>query len=132
MKYLTKRDPFDMFDVFDRMLEPVSYRGYMKTDISETDKNYLLAVDMPGFNKDEISVTLENGYLTVSANKSEEKEEDEKGYIYRERKTGGCSRSFYLGDVAEEGITAKYENGTLNIEVPKQEKIETSKRIQIS
>lgn len=132
MKYLAKRDPFDVFDMFDRMLQPVSYGNSMKTDISETDKNYLFAIDMPGFNKDDIDISLENGYLTVCANKTEEKEENDKGYIFRERRFGSCSRSFYLGDVSDEGINAKYENGTLHIDVPKKEKPESGKKIQIS
>lgn len=132
MKNLTKRDSFDVFDIFDKMLQPVNYNGQMKTDVSETDKNYLFAIDMPGFQKDDIDISLENGYLTVSADKEEEKEENDKGYVFRERKSGSCSRSYYLGDVVNEGITAKYENGTLTIDVPKQEKIDSAKKIQIS
>ncbi|HRX13901.1 MAG TPA: Hsp20/alpha crystallin family protein [Eubacteriales bacterium] len=132
MKYLTKRDPFDVFDVFDRVLQPVNFNNQMKTDVSETDKNYLFTVDLPGFNKEDINISVDKGYLTIAANKEEEKEENDKGYIFRERKIGNCSRSFYLGDVSEDKISAKYENGTLVIDIPKQEKIETTKKIQIN
>ncbi|HPG91921.1 MAG TPA: Hsp20/alpha crystallin family protein [Clostridia bacterium] len=131
MKYLTKRDPFDVFDIFDKVLQPVGHTD-MKTDVSETDKNYLFTMDLPGFNKDDINISVDKGYLTVCANKDETNEQTEKGYIFRERKTGSCSRSFYLGDISEDKISAKYENGTLVIDVPKQEKIETMKKVQIN
>lgn len=131
MKYLTKRDPFDVFDIFDRVLQPVGHTD-MRTDVSETDKNYLFTMDLPGFNKEDINISVDKGYLTVCANKEETSEQTDKGYIFRERKTGSCSRSFYLGDISEDKISAKYENGTLVIDIPKQEKIETMKKIQVN
>ena len=90
-------------------------RNLMKTDIRETDdaKAYRLAVELPGFKKDEISLDLRDGYLTISA---------EKGRILRqERYAGSCSRSFYVGDVKPEDIKAKYESGVLTVLVPKED-----------
>ena len=97
----------------------------MKTDIRETDdaKAYRLAIDLPGFKKDEISLDLKDGYLTISAEKGLDKdEEDKKGRILRqERYAGSCSRSFYVGDVKPEDIKAKYESGVLTVLVPKED-----------
>ena len=113
-------------------------RNLMKTDIRETDdaKAYRLAVDLPGFKKDEIGVELENGYLNISASKGLDKDEtDKKGkYIRQERYAGSMSRSFYVGeDLTEEDIHAKFENGILRLDVPKKEAkaVETKKRVAI-
>ena len=110
----------------------------MKTDIKETDNGYELVVDLPGFTKDEVQATLENGYLTISAEKGLDKDEKEKEtghYIRKERYAGACSRSFYVGDaVTEEDIKAKFENGTLKMLVPKKEEqkaVENKKYIAI-
>ena len=110
----------------------------MKTDIKEMDNGYQLVVDLPGFTKDEIKASLENGYLTISAEKGLDKDEQEKEsghYIRRERYAGACSRSFYVGDaVTEEDIKAKFENGTLKMLVPKKEEqkaVENKKYIAI-
>ena len=100
-------------------------RNLMKTDIRETDdaKAYRLAVELPGFKKDEISLDLRDGYLTISAEKGLDKdEENKKGRILRqERYAGACSRSFYVGDVKAEDVKAKYESGVLTVLVPKKE-----------
>lgn len=100
-------------------------KNLMKTDIRETDdaKAYRLAVDLPGFKKDEITLDLKDGYLTISAEKGLDKdEEDKKGRILRqERYAGSCSRSFYIGDVKAEDIKAKYEYGVLTVLVPKDD-----------
>lgn len=107
----------------------------MKTDIKETDDNYELIVDLPGFKKDEISIDLSNGYLTIQAAKGLDKdEEDKKGrYIRRERYAGSMSRSFYVGDVKPEEVSAKFENGILTLDVPKagQKKLPENNRICI-
>ena len=106
--------------------------GIMKTDIQEKDGKYLISIDLPGYNKDEIKLSLEKGYLTISAEKNDEKEEREEGYIRRERYSGHCSRSFYVGDnISEKNIKAKYDNGILKIDIPKEEKKETKKLIDI-
>ena len=99
-------------------------KNMMKTDVREHDTGYELDIDLPGFKKDEIQVQLEDGYLTVSAEKGLDKDEkDKKGrYIRQERYAGAMQRSFYVGDaVTQEDIKAKYENGILSISVPKKD-----------
>lgn len=97
-------------------------RNLMKTDIRETDTNYELAIDLPGFKKDEIHIELKNGYLTISAAKGVDKDQQDKAgkYIRQERYTGACSRSFFVGEaVKPEEVSAKYEDGILKLSVPK-------------
>ena len=97
----------------------------MKTDIRETDGSYELDVDLPGFKKDEIQASLENGYLTISAAKGLDKDDKDKEgkYIRQERYAGAMSRSFYVGDeVTQDEIKAKYEDGILKLSIPKKEK----------
>ena len=111
-------------------------QNLLKTDIKETKEGYELVIDVPGFKKDEISIELENGYLTVSAAKGLDKdEEDKKGkYIRKERYAGAMQRSFYVGEnLTQEDIKAKYENGILRLSVPKKEAkpVETKKTIAI-
>ena len=108
----------------------------MKTDIKEMDNGYQLVVDLPGFTKDEIKASLENGYLTISAEKGLDKEEKNKEgkYIRKERYAGAMSRSFYVGDeVTQADIKARYEDGILRLSVPKKEKkaVENNKYIAI-
>ena len=111
-------------------------KNLMKTDVKETEKGYELDIDLPGFKKDEVQASLENGYLTISASKGMDKDEkDKKGrYIRRERYTGAMSRSFYVGDgVDQKDIHAKFENGILKLTVPKEaaQKVEENKDIAI-
>lgn len=111
-------------------------RNLMKTDIRETDTNYELAIDLPGFKKDEIHIELKNGYLTISAAKGVDKDEkNDKGvYIRRERYAGQCARTFYVGeDVKQEDIKAKFEDGILKVTIPKVEHkaVEAKKYIAI-
>ncbi len=111
-------------DFFNTPLFTRNESSMMKTDIKEHDNGYELTIDMPGVKKEDIKAELNDGYLTVSAESNSSKDEkDEKGkYICRERYTGSYSRSFYVGDaVTEEDIKAKFENGTLTLEVPKKE-----------
>ena len=108
----------------------------MKTDVKENDKGYSVEIDLPGYKKDDVQATLEDGYLTISASKNssnDEKDEDGK-YIRRERFYGNCSRSFYVGEaVTDADITAKFEDGILNLTIPKKEpeQIDTKSYIQI-
>ena len=111
-------------------------KNMMKTDIREHDEGYEVDIDLPGFKKDEISIELENGYLTVSAAKGLDKaEEDKKGkYIRKERYAGAMQRSFYVGEnLTDEDIKAKYENGILRLSVPKKpaKAVEAKKTIAI-
>ena len=111
-------------------------KNLMKTDTREHDAGYELDIDLPGFKKDEIKVELENGYLTISATKgADNDEQDKKGkYIRRERYAGTMQRSFYVGDdVTQEDIKAKFENGILRLSIPKKDAkaVETKKTIAI-
>ena len=111
-------------------------KNMMKTDIREHEGGYEVDIDLPGFKKDEISVQLEEGYLTVSASKAIDKdEEDKKGkYIRKERYAGAMQRSFYVGNaIREEDIRASFENGELKITFPKEEsrKVEEKRFIPI-
>ena len=110
----------------------------MKTDIQEHDDGYTMEMDLPGFKKEEIQVELNNGYMTISAAKGlDEDTKDKKSgkYIRRERYTGSCQRSFYVGDdLKQEDIKARFENGTLKLDIPKkdaQPKVEEKAMITI-
>lgn len=100
-------------------------RNIMKTDIQESDKAYTLEMDLPGFTKDEVKVSLENGYLTVSASKGLDKDEKEKKsgkYIRRERYAGACQRSFYVGDsITQDDIKGEFKHGILKLTIPKKD-----------
>ena len=131
-------DPFGMMNVSEGRspLYGKHAKNLMKTDIREKEDGYELAVDLPGFKKDEIEVQLDNGYLNISAAKGLDKDEsDKKGkYIRKERYAGAMSRSFYVGDhITEDDIHAKFENGILQLDVPKKEAkaVETKKRVAI-
>ena len=108
----------------------------MKTDVRETDSGYEVDIDLPGFKKDEINIQLDNGYLSISAAKGLDKDEQDKEgkYIRKERYAGSMSRSFYVGNaITQDDIKAKYESGILRLSVPKKaaEEIESAKRIDI-
>lgn len=110
-------------------------KNLMKTDVKDVNDHYEVAVDLPGFQKDEVNVELENAYLTISAAKSLDKDQkDNEGhYIRQERYSGSCSRSFYVGDIQPEDIHAKYEDGILKLTLPKadQKAMEHQNRIAI-
>ena len=110
-------------------------KNLMKTDVRETEDNYEVDVDLPGFKKEEVNLELNDGYLTITAEKGLNKEEkDEQGrYIRQERYRGCCSRSFYVGDVKPDEVAAKYEDGILKLTLPKKDKDELPgvKRIAI-
>ena len=134
-------DDFPMpreFRNIDRRLYGKNAAREMKTDVHEHEDHYEVDIDLPGFKKEEITLSLENGYLTVNAAKGLDKDEkDKKGKLIRqERYSGAMSRSFYVGDeVTQEEIKAKFENGVLKIEIPKKEpkpKLPSSKYISIA
>ena len=98
-------------------------KNLMKTDVRETESTYELDIDLPGFKKDEISLELKDGYLSISAAKGLDKEETDKQgkYIRQERYAGACSRSFYIGESVESSdVSAKFEDGILRISLPKR------------
>ena len=105
----------------------------MKCDIYEKDGDYHIEMDVPGFDKKEIKIEAKKDYLTITAEKSEEKddESDNKNYIHRERSYGKYQRSFYLHDLDSDKVNAEFNNGVLNITVPKKEEKEDKKYIEI-
>ena len=124
-------DAFGMMPSIDHALYGKHTKNMMKTDVRETEDSYLVDIDLPGFKKDEVKVELKDGYLTVSAAKGLDKDEqDKKGrYIRQERYAGAMSRSFYVGTaLSVEDMSAKFENGILQITVPKEVKRELPRR----
>ena len=124
------------FPEVDKALYGKHAGNVMKTDVKETDTGYEVDIDLPGFKKDEITARLENGYLTISAAKGLDKDEQDKNgkYIRRERYAGSMSRSFYVGEgVTQEDIKAKYEDGILRLAVPKKDNkaVEANRYISI-
>ena len=117
-------DPFGMMTAaVEEPLYGKHAKNLMKTDVRELEDAYELDIDLPGFKKDEITVDLNNGYLTIGASKGLNKDaQDQNGrYIRRERYAGTCSRSFYVGDaIRPEDIRARFEDGILRISLPKQ------------
>ena len=116
-------DPFGMMPRGRDPLYGKHAKNLMRTDVRETEDTYELDVDLPGFKKDEVTLELKDGVLTIQAVKGLDKDEtDKKGkYIRQERYAGSCSRSFYVGDVKPEDIKAKYESGVLTVLVPKED-----------
>lgn len=135
------RTPFDMFlsDPFDTFFgsAPVhnSTPNLMRADIKDCEDCIELIIDLPGFNKENVTAELKEGVLTVSAHTEAETEEKKGTYVRKERFSGNCSRSFYVGeDIQEEDVKAKFDNGTLQITVPKkveQPKLEEARTIDI-
>ncbi len=139
---IVPRKNFDLFDEFfddpffhkeDKHPHPMAM---MKTDVRENDNSYIIDVDLPGFQKDNIKVDVEDGYLNISASMDNTEEEKDKGkFIRRERFVGECSRSFYVGEqVQSEDIKASFKNGILTLEIPKveeEEKLPEKKYVQI-
>ena len=127
---------FPVFPNVEKALYGKNAKNMMKTDVKETDAGYEIDIDLPGFKKEEIKMQLDNGYLTVSAEKGLDKEEkNENGrYVRRERYAGSMSRSFYVGEnIAEDDIHPRYENGILTFSLPKEDKkaLEEKKYITI-
>lgn len=116
-------------DVFDDFM--TQNNNSMKCDVYEKDGNYNIEVDIPGFKKEDIKVEAKDGYLTITAEKKEKEDEENKNYICHERRYGKYERSFYLGDLKTDDISAKFENGILKVRVPKVEESENKKLIEI-
>ena len=116
---------------------PAAARGFaqLKTDILEKDNCYELAMDLPGYKKEDVSIRLEQGYLTITAQKEENNEVKEEGkYLRRERYTGKCARTFYVGkNVTQEDVKAKFTDGVLTVTVAKEDpnKVIEEKHIMI-
>ena len=116
--------PFNSMENIDRKLYGKHASREMLTDVREHDDHYEVEIDLPGFKKEEITVELKNGYLTITAAKGvDENEENKKGKIVRqERYSGVMQRSYYVGEeMTNEDIKAKYEDGVLKLNIPKQD-----------
>ncbi len=129
---------FPAFPDIDRALYGKHARNLMKTDVKETDTGYEVDIDLPGFKKEEVNASLENGYLTICAAKRLDKDEKDKKtgtYIRKERYSASCQRSFYVGDdITEDDIKGAFKHGILRLTIPKKESkpaVETKKYIAI-
>ena len=130
---LVPRHDFDLFDdFFDDEFFPRKKNNLMRTDIREKKDKYIIDIDLPGYDKKNINLSLNNGYLNINAkvDKEEHSGEDEK-FVRRERYIGECSRSFFVGDdIKEEDIHAEFNNGILKIFVPKKQIENKAKEIK--
>ncbi len=132
MRYLANRNNSVLDDLWDNVFTGFSNNRLMRTDVHEKDGKYVMDIDLPGYKKEDVKISLYNGNLTISAEKNESDEEkDSKGNLIRqERYSGSCTRSFYVGDsIRESDIQASFNNGILTITVPTEEhKEETEKK----
>lgn len=113
-------------EMFDGMF---GRRNEMQCDIYEQNNEYVIEMDIPGFNKDDINIDVNHGYLTVTAEKMSSS--DNRNYIRQERRYGKYQRSFYFGNLNDNNIKAKFNNGILKITIPKQEVHDNNKSIEI-
>ena len=136
MMLVPRRNNFDLFDDFfgDDFFNKKE-TGLMKSDIKETKDKYIIEMDLPGYEKENINLSLKDGYLSITAKVNKEtNENEEEKFVRKERFYGECSRSFYVGDnIKHEDIDAEFKNGILKIDIPKkEEKIENeTKYIEI-
>ena len=125
---------FYLDDIFDDFHPAPMRMDAMKCDVYEKDGNYNIEMDIPGYSKKDISIECDDGLLTITAEKKYENNEEDKDkkYIRRERHYGKVSRSFTFNDINQDAIKADFEHGTLKIVIPKKEKAETKKVIEIN
>ena len=133
-----RRNEFDLFNDFFGGDDFFTRResAIMKTDIKEKKDSYVIEMDLPGYEKENINLELKDGYLNVSAKvEKEEKNDENEKVVHKERFYGHCARSFYVGEqITEEDIKAEFKNGTLKVTVPKKEErkeLPEAKHIQI-
>ena len=112
---------------FRRSLEADTF----KVDVEDSEKEYIVHAELPGVNKEEVHLSLEDGRLRISVQRDEEKEEKDKNYIHRERRVCSMERNIFLQEAGEENIKAKLEHGVLKIEIPKKPHVDTSRKIEI-
>lgn len=133
MKIVQKKGKIDFFDdVFDNVLKSPIYAlsnkiVKMQTDVREFENSYVLDIDLAGFKKEEINISVEDGYLRVEANKTQLIEE-EKNYLRRERLCESCNRYYYIGNIKLDEIKASYQDGILQITVPKEQELQDTKK----
>ena len=138
---LTERNVHNDYNFFDEAMNELfpffgynrrrRTQNYMRTDVKENEKEYVMEVELPGLEKKDIGLSVKDGYLNISVQKSESEKDENEKYIRRER-SFSCSRSYYIGDVSKEEIRAKYENGILRVSIPKEQPKEpVSDKIEI-
>ena len=138
---LTERNVHSDYDFFDEAMNELfpffgynrrrRTQNYMRPDVKENEKEYVMEVELPGLEKKDIGLSVKDGYLNISVQKSESEKDENEKYIRRER-SFSCSRSYYIGDVSKEEIRAKYENGILRVSIPKEQPKEpVSDKIEI-
>lgn len=121
-------DPFDaLWNSFFNNVREHSEIGF-RTDVKEMDDKYIIDAELPGMNKDDIEVEMQDNYLTITANNENYEEEESEGYIRRERRKGSYRRSFYIENIKEDEVEAEYNNGILEIKLPKKEETVTKKK----
>ncbi len=133
-----RNDFFNAMGFFDEFFNDSQFpavfasKNGIRADIKETEKEYVVEAEIPGVKKEDIKLELKNDVLTISAEQNEEINEEKDNYIRRERRYGSFARSFYVDNVKNEGVTAKYEDGVLKITLPKADTPkEENKRIEI-
>ncbi len=119
----------DFFDTF--LTEKQNNQPHMKCDIYEKDGEYNLIMDIPGFKKEDVKIESEDGYLTITATKEDRSNEENVNYIRQERHYGSYQRSFYVGDIDYENISAEFKDGSLFVKFPKEDAKSTKKEIEI-
>jgi HSP20 family protein len=127
-------DFYNMLDDFfadGRMLRRNLQKSTFRVDVKDNGKDFAVACDLPGVKRDEINVSVNEGTLSVTVNRNEEKEDKNENYVHRERRCSSMSRSIYLGDIDSSGISAKLEDGVLSITVPKKATVDNTVNIQI-
>ena len=133
MMLVPRRNSFDLFDdLFDEdFFNDKKERNLMKTDIRETKNKYLVDVDLPGFKKENIKLSLNNGYLNISAKVDKNNDDKNEKFVRRERFHGECSRSFYVGDeIKEKDIEAEFKDGTLKVQIPRKDELDHKNEIK--
>ncbi|HBC30210.1 MAG TPA: heat-shock protein Hsp20 [Clostridiales bacterium] len=106
-------------------------RDTFKIDVQENDSEYLIEAELPGVDREEVNIDMNEGRMTISVQREENINEENKNYVHKERRFSSMSRSLYLDDAKSDGIKAKLENGVLNIKVPKESKPDSSVKIDI-
>ena len=134
----TRNDFFNLTNVFEDFFNdsfmPTFFTSIhpIKTDVRETDKEFVIEADMPGVKKEDIRLDLRDGVLTISVEHNEQVNEEKDNYVRKERRYGSHSRSFHVDNVRQENITAKYNDGVLTVNLPKSEEIKPkSHRIDV-
>ena len=132
--YLIPRNPFSMMDDFFgdmRLFGRSLVSDAFKVDVRESDSAYTIEAEMPGVSKEEISLSLDEGKLTISVERGEDRRDENDGYIHRERQYSSMGRTIYMAEADAEGADANLNDGVLKIVIPKKAKLKTDKKIDI-